>query len=241
MPKPLKFNLSYEPIRKDRVGELFTDIRRDSWSRAFKDLTLLVVRIIKKLRSKLRNPASSGAHPLWRFFDKIRKGNRRKPATKHRVAPAMDWKWGLILLLVGIIIGLLQRSSAHALPEQPLKTKSYPAVVKLPETKVVEKTPVTPVEVPKPIIKPAPVVITGGDLPAILLRIRHCESGDNYTSQNTKSTASGAFQIINGTWAGYGGYAHAKDAPPAVQDAKALMIYNSEGTSPWVSSEHCWG
>lgn len=80
-----------------------------------------------------------------------------------------------------------------------------------------------------------------GNLPAVLIRIRGCESGHNYTAQNPTSSASGAYQFIDGTWANYGGYSRAKYAPPAVQDAKALLTYQQSGTTPWVSSIGCWG
>ena len=55
----------------------------------------------------------------------------------------------------------------------------------------------------------------------ILATIRHMESGGNYTVQAGGSTASGAYGFLDSSWGGYGGYARAKDAPPAVQDAKA--------------------
>lgn len=85
-----------------------------------------------------------------------------------------------------------------------------------------------------------PNIVNSGGLPAILLRIRACESGNDYTAQNPRSTASGAFQIIDGTWAGYGGYSKAKYAPPNIQDQKALLIFNAQGTQPWISSSSCW-
>lgn len=90
-------------------------------------------------------------------------------------------------------------------------------------------------------------------LPTLLLRIRSCESGPNgyathgyafdanYTETNPASTASGAWQFLDSTWAGYGGYSRAMYAPKAVQDAAALKLYAAEGTSPWLASRHCWG
>ena len=42
--------------------------------------------------------------------------------------------------------------------------------------------------------------------------------------RSTTSTASGAYQFLDSSWGGYGGYRRAKDAPPAVQDAKAAEL-----------------
>ena len=77
-------------------------------------------------------------------------------------------------------------------------------------------------------------------LPPVLLRIRHCESHDNYRAENRHSTASGAWQILDGTWARYGGYHHASHAPRDIQDAKALALYLDRGTKPWRASRRCW-
>lgn len=85
-----------------------------------------------------------------------------------------------------------------------------------------------------------PVYAEGGNLPSILIRIRACESGGDYTAQNPSSTASGAFQFLDSTWAGYKGYSRAMYAPPAIQDERAVMEYNANGTSPWMASQHCW-
>jgi hypothetical protein len=59
------------------------------------------------------------------------------------------------------------------------------------------------------------------ELAVILATIRTLESGGDYTAAASSSTASGAYQFLDSTWAGYGGYRRAIDAPPAVQDAKA--------------------
>lgn len=57
-----------------------------------------------------------------------------------------------------------------------------------------------------------------------LATIRTMESGGNYRAQNPTSSASGAYQFLDTTWGGYGGYARAKDAPPEVQDQKAALL-----------------
>jgi hypothetical protein len=59
------------------------------------------------------------------------------------------------------------------------------------------------------------------EMGAILATIRSLESGGDYAAAAPLSTASGAYQFLDTSWGGYGGYARAKDAPPEVQDAKA--------------------
>lgn len=47
------------------------------------------------------------------------------------------------------------------------------------------------------------------------------ESAGNYDAKNPHSTASGGYQVTNGTWNNFQGYPRAVDAPPQVQDAWA--------------------
>lgn len=61
----------------------------------------------------------------------------------------------------------------------------------------------------------------GGDVVPILATIRTLESGGDYAARATGSSASGAYQFIDSTWANYGGYRQAWQAPAEVQDAKA--------------------
>ena len=77
-------------------------------------------------------------------------------------------------------------------------------------------------------------------VPLVLKRIRHCESRGNYRAQNPRSTASGAYQFLDSTWGGHGGYARAKNAPPWMQDRKAILTWRAAGTTPWLASQHCW-
>lgn len=86
----------------------------------------------------------------------------------------------------------------------------------------------------------------GPTLHPFLVCVRHHESdsgpwphANGYQAQNPRSTASGAYQFLDSTWrnvsarAGYPGYAKAKYAPMAVQDAVALHTVNSGGKSAW--------
>jgi hypothetical protein len=58
----------------------------------------------------------------------------------------------------------------------------------------------------------------------ILATIRQNESNNNYTIRAAGSSASGAYQILDEVWAGFGGYGSAAEAPPPVQDTKAAQL-----------------
>ena len=83
-------------------------------------------------------------------------------------------------------------------------------------------------------------------VPPILLQIRWCESRDNYTAANKRSSARGAYQFLSGSWKAYGhaaryGVSTASQATPAQQDEAALITWQRDGTRPWNASKHCWG
>lgn len=104
----------------------------------------------------------------------------------------------------------------------------------------------------------APGVATAftGDKTKDLALIKQRESGGDYGIMNyvaradpsaiaRGATASGAYQIVDSTWregmqlAGLdpSKYAHAKDAPPGVQDQVASALYDKYGTRPWDPSK----
>jgi hypothetical protein len=85
----------------------------------------------------------------------------------------------------------------------------------------------------------------------VLGQIRTNESGGNYTAQNPTSTASGAYQFVNGTWQGLTQqsgigtqYPTAKSAPPNVQDAVAAYALernpNANSSSLWGGGPHSY-
>ena len=82
-------------------------------------------------------------------------------------------------------------------------------------------------------------------VPPVLLRIRHCESRNNYLAANRTSTARGAYQFLRSSWYAYGhadryGVSEAHLATPAQQDEAALITWGLDGTRPWLASRHCW-
>ncbi|MDH3295636.1 MAG: transglycosylase family protein [Acidimicrobiia bacterium] len=82
-------------------------------------------------------------------------------------------------------------------------------------------------------------------VPPILLKIRWCESRDDYTAANPSSSARGAYQFLTGSWSAYGhasryGVSQAHLATPAQQDEAALITWQRDGTRPWLASKHCW-
>lgn len=114
---------------------------------------------------------------------------------------------------------------------------SFMAALPEPEPVVVEVYE-PPAQASEPQPAPAPATSYGsgsGCDYAIPCEIVMCESGGNYDAENPTSTASGAYQIIDGTWDGYGGYSHASDAPPHIQDERAAQIYaGGSGRGNWV-------
>jgi hypothetical protein len=72
----------------------------------------------------------------------------------------------------------------------------------------------------------------GGVLPPCYVMMR--ESRGDIRAENPTSSASGKWQFLDSTWAGFGGYARASHAPESVQDAKAAQLWaGGAGCSHW--------
>lgn len=64
-------------------------------------------------------------------------------------------------------------------------------------------------------------------LSQFMAAVRQIESGGNYRAIGPRTrygNATGAYQFLNSTWGGYGGYRRAADAPPRVQDQRAAQL-----------------
>src|SRR4051812_8114712 len=97
----------------------------------------------------------------------------------------------------------------------------------------------------------APALFSGGTAQAatanssILNAIASCESGGkNVRNSSGISTASGYWQIVNGTWKAHGGL---KFAPTAIQatyeeqlQVASNILNGGQGLSAWSESKHCW-
>lgn len=76
----------------------------------------------------------------------------------------------------------------------------------------------------------------------ILDEIERCESGGrNVPNASGESTASGYWQITDGTWASLGGSGSAMDHSRAEQRRMAEKLLASRGTQPWDASSSCHG
>jgi hypothetical protein len=83
------------------------------------------------------------------------------------------------------------------------------------------------------------------DIDRFMYALRSVESSHNYKAVGVATpwgTAKGAYQYLDSTWDGYGGYASADLAPPEVQDEKArqdMQRYYDEYGS-WDSVSAAW-
>lgn len=103
---------------------------------------------------------------------------------------------------------------------------------KIPIQSLIEKKPVQQVVVVGAKVRATPQTKFTGDLSEAFARLRQCEAGGNYANKNNP-LYRGAYQFGYGTWANYGGYYDPADAPPQVQDQKALITYQARGWQPW--------
>lgn len=83
------------------------------------------------------------------------------------------------------------------------------------------------------------MVIKEFGAPSIMVRIAMAESTFDPTAKNPYSTASGVYQILNGTWNDYDCAGDVFD--PTDNITCARKIYDKEGTTPWNASIEVWG
>jgi Transglycosylase-like domain len=158
-----------------------------------------------------------------------------------------------VLIVIGLTAGgwsatrLTAGDSSPSVPTTPedaqlIEVRDRHAPARSPRTVATSTT--VPVSVP-PITSPPDVTAAepapapasssgrcGGELPPCY--VMRCESGGDLDAENPRSSASGKWQFIDSTWDGYGGYAHASDAPEHVQDERARQVWaGGDGASHW--------
>ena len=74
--------------------------------------------------------------------------------------------------------------------------------------------------------------IPGGSLSKDFAELRNCEASGDYQT-NTGNGYYGAYQFALSTWLGLGESGLPSEAPPAVQDAAAYLLYERDGWHPW--------
>lgn len=141
------------------------------------------------------------------------------------------------LLLFGFLLGwFLYPLLAHA--------KTFEVVPSSPASSVVLEVPggivIEPVHAPV-----APAFPEVGAR-ALMERIALCESQNDPTAKNSRSSASGRFQFLKSSWEAYGrelwGSTEGKDIFSEKDNTElAYFVYEKYGTSPWESSRYCWG
>lgn len=93
-------------------------------------------------------------------------------------------------------------------------------------------------------VETRPVVVSDdGGWDSVSGAIESCESGGNIRARNRSSSASGAWQLIRGTWASVGGLLFAPSAGEASfeqQETAARRLYERDGLTPWEASRSCW-
>lgn len=153
-------------------------------------------------------------------------------------------RWALLILLVGLAIPL-QWEAPEAKPPAPSAIAVTRAALPISKASAVPPR-ATRSRAPHVHRTPNAGPSKGKGRPrvgfsALELRISWCESKHDYRAENPTSTASGRWQVIDGTWARYAGYRHASSAPPWIQDRWARAYFDKNGYRAWNASRRCWG
>lgn len=146
----------------------------------------------------------------------------------------------MLLALAIIVIILLLPVKVRSQAQEELTPLPAPVILAEPEVKEAEKKEMT---VPELIEKYAKQYKVNASL---AYKIADCESDFNPKNKNPRSTASGVFQFLRGSWNYYGtqlwGSMKGKDVFNAEQNIElAMYVMSKRGTVDWNASRYCWG
>lgn len=168
----------------------------------------------------------------------------------------------LLAAVAALLMGAHPEPEAVALPTRPAQLVTTTTSTTTTSTTVAPTTTTTAAPVTTttpPPVRPAHKTVQrvhtasatswpcGGDLPPCWVQHRENPQGDPAVWNGgchappgwagpgpCGSTASGIWQFLRSTWARFGGYLNAADAPPEVQNAKARQLWNGgRGCAHW--------
>lgn len=178
-------------------------------------------------------------HPTQREFDRYDYYNRPNRSVTRPVKPVLSAHEKHVKL----VNAANRAARAKALRVKLAKAEAHAKAVRIANAKATQAKLAKKVVKHKTVVKKTKKIVTKGHKApgGIAACIRKYESGGNYRAQNPTTSASGAYQFVDGTWHAVTGLSgHARDYPPSVQDAAFYKLWDGgRNASQWTTAHKC--